>query len=263
MSVSIDQSVSSLTRYAERSVELVASLADTSLAVAGLSWTIHELVAHLASTSAAYATIAGGQPSPYPTMEGRSEVSQARLDGCVDSTDAELLESIERSVAAVSSAIVQRDPVQPVAWHGGILLSPVAFVGCMTAELMIHGRDVARMRRRDWPIERQDSFAVIEFFNEVSPYAVDSRRAGALSASFSIHFRGYDRALYRFEKGRLQVTAGGTGRADVSMSVDPVDFLLLGYKRRSLGAAILRGGALSWGRRPWLGLRFPSLFEAP
>jgi len=36
--------------------------------------------------------------------------------------------------------------------------------------------------------------------------------------------------------------------------------LLVGYGRMPLGQALLRGGMLAWGRRPWLGLRIKDLF---
>ena len=35
------------------------------------------------------------------------------------------------------------------------------------------------------------------------------------------------------------------------------------YGRMPLGPALLRGGLLAWGRRPWLGLRFKNLFFNP
>ena len=47
------------------------------------------------------------------------------------------------------------------------------------------------------------------------------------------------------------------------ISADPVTFLLVGYGRMPLGRALLRGGMLARGRRPWLGLRFKDLFFNP
>jgi hypothetical protein len=59
------------------------------------------------------------------------------------------------------------------------------------------------------------------------------------------------------------VSDGRPARADVHLSVDPVGFLLVGYKRSPLRRLVLTGGALAWGRKPWLAFRFPSWFEAP
>jgi hypothetical protein len=47
------------------------------------------------------------------------------------------------------------------------------------------------------------------------------------------------------------------------LSLTGCDALLVGFHRRKLWQAIASGGALAYGRRPWLGLRFPSLFSLP
>ncbi len=48
-----------------------------------------------------------------------------------------------------------------------------------------------------------------------------------------------------------------------NLSFDPVAFLLVGYGRISPWSAIVRGRALAYGRRPWLGFRFKELFHDP
>ena len=53
------------------------------------------------------------------------------------------------------------------------------------------------------------------------------------------------------------------GPVDCVISADPVTFLLVVYGRMPLGRALLRGGMLAWGRRPWLALRFKDLFFNP
>jgi hypothetical protein len=50
---------------------------------------------------------------------------------------------------------------------------------------------------------------------------------------------------------------------DCVISADPVTYLLVVYGRMPLGRALLRGGMVAWGRRPWLGLCFKSLFFNP
>jgi hypothetical protein len=45
--------------------------------------------------------------------------------------------------------------------------------------------------------------------------------------------------------------------------LDPVAFLLVGYGRISPWAAVVRGGGMAYGRRPWLGVRFKDLLFDP
>jgi hypothetical protein len=44
---------------------------------------------------------------------------------------------------------------------------------------------------------------------------------------------------------------------------DPAAFLLVGSGLRSQWGQIARGKLLTWGRKPWLALRFVSLFSPP
>lgn len=64
--------------------------------------------------------------------------------------------------------------------------------------------------------------------------------------------------------------ASGTGRwhrhprrADCTILLDPVAFLLIALGRLNPWRAIAQGWVLAWGPRPWLAPRFPSLFTAP
>ena len=66
----------------------------------------------------------------------------------------------------------------------------------------------------------------------------------------------------RVADGTAEVRAAG-GPVDCVISADPVTFLLVVYGRMPLGRALLRGGMLAWGRRPWLGLCFKDLFFNP
>lgn len=75
--------------------------------------------------------------------------------------------------------------------------------------------------------------------------------------------RGYETSTYTFEPGRLSVTSGRPSRRDVTMSLDPVAFLQIGYKRTGLARPILTGRAVAWGRRPWVALQFPGYFQDP
>jgi hypothetical protein len=58
------------------------------------------------------------------------------------------------------------------------------------------------------------------------------------------------------------VRAAG-GPVDCVISADPVTLLLVAYGRMPVRRAVLRGGMLARGRRPWLGMRFKDLFFNP
>jgi hypothetical protein len=64
------------------------------------------------------------------------------------------------------------------------------------------------------------------------------------------------------DDGTADVRAVG-GPVDCVISADPVTYLLVVYGRMSLRRALIGGGMLAWGRRPWLGMRFKNMFFNP
>jgi uncharacterized protein (TIGR03083 family) len=262
MPSSVESAMAAVERTQVRFTQLLRSGLDGAQQVKGLSWTIRDLAAHLASGSVAYREMAEGEPSPYESFDRRSETNQQRLeiettqdlDVMADQIDAE----IARMLAAVGS---RADDV--VTWHGGQSLPVSAFLGSMVGELLLHGCDLAGTLGQKWPIERRDALPVVDLLIAVTPLIVDARAGRNVTATYEVRFRGYDTATFAFDKGALAVTRGPATRADVRMSVDPAAFLRVAYKRSGLAVPILTGRAVAWGRRPWLALSFPGLFQAP
>jgi uncharacterized protein (TIGR03083 family) len=261
MGVTADQAAQSVGSAASRVVALARSGLDPSARVSGLDWTVHELVAHLASGATAYREIAEGAPSVYPSIEARTAVNQQRLQEFVGSDLDALAAMVESDVARMLAAVRERRD-KAMAWHGGVVLPTTAFLGALVGELLFHGLDLARTARCPWPIDRADVLPAVDFFNAATPFVVSASAAG-VSATIEVRYRGYDPATFRFVEGVLTVSPGQSRRADVRLSVDPLSFLLIGYRRRSLARAVATGGAVAWGRRPWLAFRFPRFFDAP
>lgn len=261
MPVSVEDAAKSVERYARRFCTLARSGIAPSTHVAGLTWNAHDLVAHVASGAAAYRQIAEGGDSPYPSLDARQKTNQERLRTLADADLAALADTIDREIGRTLAAL-RRDHPATIEWHGGITLPATAFMGSIVGELMIHGLDLARTARAAWPMRRQDSFPAVDFFNAVTPYVVDSA-ARDLTARIEVRYRGYDTVTLAFDGGELTVTPGPAARADVHLSVDPVAFLLVGYRRQGLGPVVATGKAFAWGRRPFLAFRLPRLFEAP
>lgn len=81
--------------------------------------------------------------------------------------------------------------------------------------------------------------------------------------TYEVRLRGGGpRFVVRVADGAAEVRAAG-GPIDCVISADPATFLLVGYGRMPHRRALLRGGMLAGGRRPWLGLRFKDLFFNP
>jgi uncharacterized protein (TIGR03083 family) len=262
MPSSVSSAVAAVERTQARFTQLLRSGLDGRRQVKGLSWTIRDLAAHLASGSVAYRQMAEGEASPYESFDVRGETNQQRLESESTQDLGVMADQIDTEIARMLAAVGNRaDDV--VSWHGGLSLPVNAFLGSVVGEFLFHGCDLARTLGQKWPIDRRDALPVVDLLIAVTPLIVDAEASRNVTATYELRFRGYDTATFAFGNGALAVKAGPAERADVRMSVDPSAFLRVAYKRAGLTVPILTGRAIAWGRRPWLALRFPGLFQAP
>lgn len=262
MAGSVNNAVAAVQRTRARFTQLLRSgLVDTQQ-VKGLSWTIRDLAAHLASGSVAYRQMAEGEPSPYESLDRRQETNQQRLEAETTDDLVAMADQIDAEMARMLAAVGTRAG-DVVTWHGGQSLPVTAFLGSVVGEFLFHGCDLAGTVGQKWPIERRDALPVVDFFVAVTPLVLDERSTRDVKATYEVRFRGYETVTFAFDNGALSVRQGPAKRADVRMSLDPAAFLRVGYKRAGLAKPILTGQAVAWGRRPWLALRFPGMFQAP
>jgi hypothetical protein len=141
-------------------------------------------------------------------------------------------------------------------------------VDCLTAlalsELTMHGRDIATGTGRPWPISAEHAKLILgTVCPEMAPLVVRPEAGRGAPVTYEVRLRGNGpRFVIRVADGTAEVRAVG-GRVDCVISADPVTYLLVVYGRMPLGRALLRGGILAKGRRPWLGLRFKDMFFNP
>ena len=69
------------------------------------------------------------------------------------------------------------------------------------------------------------------------------------------------RAYFTLRDGMLKIDGGAPERVDCHLSVDRVDYLLIGFGRKAQWGPIAKGKVLAWGRRPWLAMRLSRLLH--
>lgn len=69
--------------------------------------------------------------------------------------------------------------------------------------------------------------------------------------------------LDSIDDGKATVESAGSGAVDCRLSCEPVNLVFLGYGRIDQWGPIARGRLRAWGRKPWLGPKFTSLFVNP
>lgn len=278
------RAVAALDREAARAAIRAATVRFTALLqetddierpAAGTDWTVAETAAHVSIVLTGFSTAVTGEPqaltperyldADFPT---RLAATNAATIGMVDHTDAGYLAELitagaQRFLELSATADPQVECETP--WYGP---GRIRTLDCLTAlalgELTVHGHDIATGTGRPWPIPTEHANLIVgTVCPEMSPLVVRPEAARGAPVTYEVRLRGNGpRYVIRVADGTAEVRAVG-GPVDCVISADPATYLLVVYGRMPLGRALMRGGMLARGRRPWLGLRFKNLFFNP
>ena len=235
-------------------------------AVKGLDWTIGELGAHLVTVARRNIAVASGRSFTWdPGTSSHASMAafnDEEIEELGEHRAGKLAELLDLENAAVLEAL-GADPGRHVVWpHYEARVHDTA--GVWLGELLVHGLDLARTLERAWPIHAGQAVAVFEGLLPSLPVYVNRAKATSAAGRYHIHLRGDgDYGLDVQRDGMVSVTPDKPASPDLHVSADPVAYLLVGYGRANRWTAIARGAIVAWGRKPWLALRFPDLFERP
>jgi putative sterol carrier protein/uncharacterized damage-inducible protein DinB len=248
-----------------RTIALFRSGLPAQAAVTGSAWSVRDVAAHLAATTDVYRRMASGEASPYTDPRDRAAVSQALIDAEPEQDLDTLADRIDAVTEQLAIEFSTREAEDPVLWHAGRTIPAIAHTGGIIGELLIHGRDVARTFRWQWPLPPESASTIASFMTAAAPLAVDAEMIGDLTVTVEVRLRRQDvRHSYCFANGTLTTALDGTDRADLRISADPVAWVLVGYGRSSPIVATLTGQIRPAGRpRPLLAWRLRSLMQAP
>lgn len=88
-------------------------------------------------------------------------------------------------------------------------------------------------------------------------------RAAETSATFELRVRGGTTYVLVFERGSLTIVDPPRPGIDCRVSLAPDAALLTAFGRRGVARTVLTGGAVAWGRKPWLAPQLPRLLRNP
>jgi len=264
-----------ISEAAGRFTALLRETDDIGLPAGGTNWTVAETTAHVSCVLTGLSATIAGDPqaltpeqyldADFPT---RLAATNAATNAMVDHTDAGRLAELitagaQRFLEVVATADPQTECETP--WYGtGQTLTPDCLTALALSELTVHGHDIAGGTGRPWPIPAEHAKLIVgTVCPEMLPLVVRPEAGRGGPMRYEVRLRGNGpRYFVRIADGTAEVRPA-SGPVDCVISADPVTFLLVAYGRMPLGRALLRGGMLAWGRRPWLGLRFKDLFFNP
>lgn len=281
------------TRESERVVELVRGCRDLRDPVPGLAWNVGGLAAHVTAVYMAFGATMRGEHRDTGlerAVAGADDGGSGYGDGgdgglpatiaaaneyAIELLAAESALSAAQGLAAQASAFLdvlatQEDLTRELdtPWYGvGMTSSVGALASLAVTESLVHGRDLALAVRADPRMSQSSAAAATPtVMSAMLPLLLDARRAQGHRAVYELRLRGGERFLMRIADGRaecFEAAVRAASKVDCVISLDPRAALLIGFGRSSLARAILNGAALAGGRRPWLGLRFATLFATP
>jgi len=231
--------------------------AGPSTPIPGLTWTVHDLAAHLSTD--AYTRLARGEESPYDIAR-RDEQGAAAVEAKKGVPFDDLMAEGDANLEAFLGAVEGRPSTEPVAWHSGEPLTVGLLAATMLNELVVHGIDAARAAGAKPVVTRRAAGLGCAPLLAEAVY-VYNPPAKHVDARVEVRLRGVGALVWHFEGDRLRLEPPG-GRVDLHVSADPVKFLVSGYGRRSQAWAFLTGGVVAWGRRPWV-LALSRRFDSP
>ncbi|MDX3180045.1 maleylpyruvate isomerase family mycothiol-dependent enzyme [Streptomyces sp. ME02-7008A-1] len=249
---------------AEEIAQLLRRAPDTGAAVPGLVWTVGELAAHLAQANELMADVAAGRPRRHGdgTPEGIAAANEQALDAFAerraDPLAAMIVPRTEAYLEAVASHPAEETLLTPMGPMNRVVLGSY-----LLTHMLGHGVDLARALKRPHMVDRARARLTLPFLLEAMPRVTDAAATAGLNARYAVRLWGGGRFGVTFTDGTATVGHAFPDRPDCTISIEPVTFLLMALGRCSPAGAMARGRVLAWGRRPWLGPRFPEYFTAP
>jgi Mycothiol maleylpyruvate isomerase N-terminal domain len=256
-----------LRRTSVRVANLLRAVANPGRRAGRLDWTISETAAHLVGGVEHYTSYLCGEgagpphPSPGPARNAAEQTAlgNARLLAEFAERDpVRLAEQLGPAVENFLAAVTDCDAVTPRPTDTGIVMTAPTIAATALGELLVHGLDIAQGVGVRWRVGRADSLLVLAGVIPLLANYLDRDRATTLRIAYEIRLRGGGRYRLAIQDGQASVSAAGEP-VDCLICADPADFLLVGYQRAGQWGRVLRGGLLSGGPKPWLGLRFGSL----
>jgi len=255
----LSQTCRALPSSTARLAELVTSAPDLSLAAHNSDWTLRHVTLHVATTARYFAEMVDlGRPAKGGLAELHEDIER-RVADITEGDPVKVGALLQDGVEEFVETCAERPATHPVDF-AGCPIDLAALAGLMLSEVVLHGYDVAFALGQPWPIDPGDANLSLAGLAPVLSLIVDPDRTRGLSAGYGIELRNGPALTVRFTDGVYGLEAAGAAPVDVTISADPVAFLMVGTGRLSRYEAVALGLLSAGGSRPELALGFPDLF---
>jgi uncharacterized protein (TIGR03083 family) len=257
-----DNALQEMRDSARRLAELLRSVGNPARTAIGY-WSVGEVGAHTTHVLRILNAMVSGGRSPITDHLKMAEHWDRELHDDDEREPKVLADRIEDFASRFEAAAEQEEWEKTLEWHGGIPMPLHSLVGIIINECEIHALDVAGAESKDWTISRDKALLAIYGVLPAVHEFVREDVATGKSATWQMKLRGGATLYFILRDGDLEVTQSEPARVECRISADPVQYLLVGYGRKSQWGPIVRGQIAAYGRKPWLSLTLAKLFYAP
>ena len=247
---------------AARFADLLRRVDDPTRTAIG-EWDIAQTGSHVAQVLELLRGVAAGEGSPAPDHLALSDFWRARLEADIERDPAAAAVRVERAIGRFVDAARSAAWDQDIPWHGGVPAPVYSLAAIVVTECELHGLDVARGERRPWEVPHAHAALGIQGLLPLMPHYLKREAAAGMRARYELRFRDAFTVFATVDDGTLVISSDRPETIDCHISADPVEYLLVGYGRRSQVLPALTGKMTVWGRKPWLSFKFARLFDSP
>ena len=255
-------------RTGTRFAELTRAAAENPGAMATRDWTVEDTAAHVLSLVDHYVSLFDQDADrlPVPDLPGLiaattvntvNRTNAVILTNLRDRSPERLARGIEAGVGELLAVSRGVDPERTFPWLGGSRVPAAGLLAHLLNEFLVHGWDMSRGLRRDWPMPDADAGLFVELFlvgvirHGLGELLGTDARPSA--RPISVEFRSaYTAPVLLVLEGR-QVRVGHHGEpVDARVTFRPARFNLMLFGRTGVARALVRRDITVGGRRPWL-----------
>lgn len=223
-------------------------------------WTVRDVAVHTSHIYGLFPELMKGGHSPVANHLAMSEHWDALVVEDGESDLGKVADRIDASVAEFVDLAAGDDWTATKHWHGGLEVPIYTLASILVTEPGLHGLDIARATGEPWKLPASHGQLAIEGLLPVLPSFVNREATANLNATYRLDVRGGSTIYIRVSQGDLGLSLEQPGSVDCRISADPVAYVLVGYGRMPQWEAIAKAKILAYGRKPWLALKFGSLF---
>jgi hypothetical protein len=192
-----------------------------------------------------------------------TQQNEDELAALGDFSVAEVLDRTWQELADIEKRLPRdMDLHERFPFHGGQEIDGAGALGNLIGEFLVHGRDVALARGKQWKIGSRNAALALTVGMQVCPGYLQPDAPGDLK----LEIRTPETNPWVLEVVDGKATSRKAVRSepvDVRVYARTEPFLLNLYGRFGIARATLHGTAVIGGRRPWRVARLPRTFLAP